>query len=225
MAEIYKAKAKVEEKMKEVVSQVKDSLSVESIRKIVGKIGSDHLFTSFASFPTKVCFETQDDDEQVILFLRQHPIVNLPWIIVSIFMLTLPSVFNFFPPYANLPTNFQFVVTLGWYLFVFGYTLAKFMGWFFNIYILTDERVVDVDFQNIFFRKISTAKTEEIQDINIQSSGSFETFFGYGSVFIQTAAEVSQFDFMYVPNPDRVGKILNQLIDLEEQEKLEGRIK
>jgi hypothetical protein len=99
------------------------------------------------------------------------------------------------------------------------------MGWFFNIYILTDERIVDVDFKNIFFRRISTAKIEEIQDVNIQSSGSFETFFGYGSLFIQTAAEVSEFDFLYVPNPDKVGKILNQLIDLEEQEKIEGRVK
>lgn len=221
MAEIYKA----QEKVKEVAGKARENLSVGAIKKMVGKMGSDNLLTSFVSFPSKTYFETQDDQEQVILFLRQHPIVNLPWIFMSILMLTLPSVFIFFPPYASLPTNFQFVVTMGWYMFVFGYTLAKFMGWFFNIYILTDERVVDVDFKNIFFRKISTAKTEEIQDINVQSSGSFETFFGYGSIFIQTAAEVSQFEFLYVPNPDKVGKILNQLIDLEEQEKIDGRVK
>lgn len=212
MAEIYSAKEKVRE-------------SVTALRKLVGRMGSDNLLTSFASFPNKMSFETQDEEEEVILFLRQHPIVNIKWIVIAILMLTLPSVFSFFPPYTTLPANFQFVVTMGWYMFVFGYTLAKFMGWFFNIYILTDERVVDIDFQNIFFRKISTAKIDEIQDVNIQSSGSFETFFGYGSVFIQTAAEVSQFEFMYVPNPDRVGKIINQMIDLEEQEKLEGRVK
>lgn len=212
MAEIYSTKEKVRE-------------SVTALRKLIGKMGSDNLLTSFASFPNKLSFETQDEEEEVILFLRQHPIVNIKWVVVAILMLTLPSIFSFFPPYTTLPANFQFVVTMGWYMFVFGYTLAKFMGWFFNIYILTDERVVDIDFQNIFFRKISTAKIEEIQDVNIQSSGSFETFFGYGSVFIQTAAEVSQFEFMYVPNPDRVGKIINQMIDQEEQEKLEGRVK
>lgn len=212
MGEIYSAREKIRE-------------SVSALRKMIGKMGNDNLLTSFASFPSKMSFETQDDDEEVILFLRQHPIVNVKWVVIAILMLTLPSVFNFFPPYANLPTNFQFVITMGWYVFVLGYALAKFMGWFFNIYILTDERVVDIDFQNIFFRKISTAKIDEIQDVNIQSSGAFETFFGYGSVFIQTAAEVSQFEFMYVPNPDRVGKIINQMIDLEEQEKLEGRVK
>jgi len=212
MAEIFKAKAKI-------------NRSIEEIRQMIGKVGRDNLLTSFASFPNKVFFETQNDAEQVILFLRQHPIVNLKWMLIAALMLVLPSVFIFFPPYALLPANYQFVVSMGWYMFVFGYTLAKFMGWFFNIYILTDERVVDVDFANIFFRKISTAKIDEIQDVNIQSSGALETFFGYGSVFIQTAAEVSQFEFLAVPNPDKVGKIINQLIDLEEQEKLEGRVK
>jgi len=212
MVEIFKAKAKI-------------NRSIEEIRQMIGKVGRDNLLTSFASFPNKVFFETQNDAEQVILFLRQHPIVNLRWMLIAALMLVLPSVFIFFPPYALLPANYQFVVSMGWYMFVFGYTLAKFMGWFFNIYILTDERVVDVDFANIFFRKISTAKIDEIQDVNIQSSGALETFFGYGSVFIQTAAEVSQFEFLAVPNPDKVGKIINQLIDLEEQEKLEGRVK
>ena len=212
MVEIFKAKAKI-------------NRSIEEIRQMIGKVGRDNLLTSFASFPNKVFFETQNDAEQVILFLRQHPIVNLRWMLIAALMLVLPSVFIFFPPYALLPANYQFVVSMGWYMFVFGYTLAKFMGWFFNIYILTDERVVDVDFANIFFRKISTAKIDEIQDVNIQSSCALETFFGYGSVFIQTAAEVSQFEFLAVPNPDKVGKIINQLIDLEEQEKLEGRVK
>lgn len=199
--------------------------SVTQLKKIVGAMGGDSLFTSFASFPKHICFQTQEDEEAIVLFMRQHFLVNLPWIVLSIFMLTLPSVFAFFPPYAALPTGMQFVVSLGWYLFVSGYTLAKLMGWFFNIYIVTDERIVDVDFKNIFFRKISTAKIEEIQDINVQSSGAFETFFGYGSVFVQTAAEVPEFEFVAIPHPDRVGKILNQLIDHEEQEKIEGRVK
>lgn len=216
MADIFNAQAS---------AQPKERLSVVQMRQLIGQKGHDSLLTSFSTFPVKVCFETQEDTEAVILFLRQHPIVTVPWIILSIFMLTLPSVFIFFPPYANLPGNYQIIVNLGWYLFVLGYTLSRFMSWFFNIYIVTDERVVDVDFENILFRKVSTAKIDEIQDVNITSSGALETFFGYGNVFIQTAAEVSEFDFLAVPKPDQVGKILNQLIDQEEQEQIEGRAK
>lgn len=203
----------------------KERLSITQLKQAVGKVGGQHLFTSFVTFPPSVCFEIQDEGENVVVFLRQHPIVNVPWILLVVLMLTLPSVFGLFPPYMMLPAGFQFVVNMGWFLFVGGFGLAKFMGWFFNIYIITDERIVDVDFANIFFRKVSTAKIEEIQDVNITSKGALETFFGYGSVFIQTAAETPEFEFLSVPKPDLIGKILNRMIDLEEQEKIEGRVK
>lgn len=203
----------------------KESLSIESLRKMVGGIGRESFFTSLASFPKKVCFDVQNDEEVVVLFMRQHPIVNLPWIILTIFLLTLPSVFIFFPPYAALPGTFQMVMNLTYYLFVAGWILGNFMTWFYNIYILTDERIVDVDFVNLFYRVVSTAKIEEIQDVNIVSSGMMEVFFNMGSVFIQTAAEVPEFVFERVPHPDKIGKLINQMIDEEEQEKLEGRVK
>lgn len=213
MAEIFNAKKK------------KERLSVTQMRKLIGKNGNDGLFTSFSTFPENVCFQTQEEGEEVILFFRQHPIVTVSWIVLTMFMLTLPSVFAFFPPFATLPANYQIVITLGWYMFTIGFALAKFMAWFFNVYIVTDERIVDVDFQNIFFRKISTAKIDEIQDVNITSSGAFETFFGYGNIFIQTASAVSEFEFIAIPRPDEIGKFLNQLIDQEEQEQIEGRVK
>lgn len=229
MAEIYTAKAKDPSTMASMtmggVEKIQERKSVAEMRKLVGKRGSDTLLTSYTTFPEKVYFETQDDEEEVILFLRQYPIILVPAAIISIFLLTIPSVFIFFPPFVALPLSYQLVVSMGWYLFVFGYALSKFMGWFYNIYIVTDERVVDVDFVSILFRKISVAKIDEIQDVNITASGTFETLFGYGNVFIQTAAEVSEFDFMAVPKPDQVGKIINQLIDQEEKEKIEGRAK
>lgn len=221
MVDIYNAK----DIKHEVVAGSKERKSVVEMRKLIGSRGSDCLLTSYSTFPSKVGFETQDDQESVIMFLRQHPIVMFKPAFISIFLLTLPSVFIFFPPFASLPATYQMIVSLGWYLFVFGYALSKFMGWFYNIYIVTDERIVDVDFVNILFRKISVAKIEEIQDVSITASGTFETLFGYGNVFIQTAAEVSEFDFLAIPKPDQVGKIINQLIDQEEQEKIEGRVK
>ncbi len=99
------------------------------------------------------------------------------------------------------------------------------MSWFFNIFILTDERVIDVDFLNLFSRVISDAKIDHIQDVNSEMSGVWQTFFNFGTVFIQTAGEKPQFIFQNIPQPDKVVEIINHLIDLEEQEKLEGRVK
>ena len=227
MAEVYKANPTSHKatKGRGKSKKKRERKSVTHLRKEVGKMGRDSLFTSFSSFPSQVCFETQEKGEAVVLFMRQHPVVNLPWIIMTVFLLTIPPLFEYFSPYMMLPTNYQWMMSLIFYLFVVGVMLAKSMAWFFNIYIVTDERVVDVDFVNLFYRVISTAKIEEIQDLSIIQSGVWETFFGYGKVEIQTAAEVTQFEFDRVPHPDKVGSLLNQMIDMEEQEKLEGRVK
>ena len=41
----------------------------------------------------------------------------------------------------------------------------------------------------------------------------------------KTAGEMREFDFEEVPHPDRVAKVLNELILEEEQERLEGRVR
>lgn len=214
MGEVYRAKHKRGER-----------LSVKQLKLLLGESKSEGLFSYYATFPPRTRFETQEEGEEVVLFLRQHLVVTVPWLLMVLTALVITPVFEYFPPYASLPATYQLVITLMWYLFVVGYGFARMMSWFFNIYILTDERVVDVDFTNILYRKISSAKIEEIQDVNVVSSGAFETFFNYGSVSIQTAAEVPEFEFAKVPHPDKVGTIINQLIDMEEQEKLEGRVK
>ncbi len=225
MAEIFNAKDKVKAAEIEVKHGLHERVSVKQLRTILAKTGSDGLFTCYATFPPDTHFESQELGEVVILFLRQHLITNLPWVLIVTLALSIPSVFSFFPPFAALPTNYQFVLMVMWYLFVSGYTLAKLMGWFFNIYLLTDERIVDIDFINVLFRKVSTAKIEEIQDVSIEASGTFQTLFNYGSIFIQTAAEVPEFDFVNIPKPDKVGTVISQMIDQEEQEKIEGRVK
>lgn len=228
MEEVYSSEKRTEEKHaeKEEVKPAKNErVSVKQLKTIMKRTGSDGLFSAYATFPPHTYFDTQEEGEEVVMFLRQHPIVVIPWVLACLLALAIPAGFALFPPYTVMPAAFQFVVTLMWYLFVFGYALAKFMAWFFNIYIITDERIVDIDFINVLYRQVSTAKIEEIQDVNVVASGIFPTFFNFGNVRIQTAAEIPEFEFIHIPKPDKVGATLNQMIDLEEQEKLEGRIK
>jgi len=199
--------------------------SVKQLRQVIKPLGKNSFLASFVTFPNQICFETQEDGETVVLFLRQHPVVNLGWLTLVLFLSVLPLFFTFFPPYATLPPRFQLIITLSWYLLLVGFSLAKLMSWFFNIFILTDERIIDVDFLNLFSRVISDAKIDHIQDINSEMSGVWQTFFNFGTVFIQTAGETPQFIFENIPQPDKVVEIINHLIDLEEQEKLEGRVK
>ena len=185
--------------------------------------------SSFAAYclrPLGVGFDLQHDDEPVLLMLRQHPIVNIPWILLTILLVLAPILLlPLFPILDFLPANFKFVSLVGWYTMVFGYAFEQFLIWFFNIYIVTDERVIDVDFYNLLFKKVSEAKLENIEDITTSNSGLLQSVIDFGDVRIQTAAEVPEIEFERVPHPDAVQKFLSEMLVQEEQERIEGRVR
>lgn len=180
---------------------------------------------SFAELPSRVKFETQDNDEKIVLMLRKHFITNLGWIVVSIIMFTVPPYVSQLSLFDSIPGNFMFIFILIWYLIALAYFLESFLTWFFNVYIITDERIIDIDFHNLIYKEVSDANIDKIQDVTYKMGGAIRTMFNYGDVLMQTASEVPNFEFDAVPNPQKVAKILQDLRIEEQQEAIEGRIR
>ena len=172
---------------------------------------SHRRLSSFSLYPDDVDFETKSDQEKIILLLRQHPIINVKWILITLLLLTGPTLLEVFGVFSFLPTGFPLVITLAWYLVTSAYAIESFFDWYFNVYFVTTKRVVDVDFFNLINKKVSDAEIDKIQDVSYTTGGVLRTLLNYGDVFIQTAAEVSEFKFEAVPNPEKVSKILDDL--------------
>ena len=170
-----------------------------------------HPFRSYMYCPRGVRFETQQEDEQVLLLLRRHLITNVPWIITALFLVAAPLVLPAFPIIAFLPTNFQIVAVIIWYLVTFAFIMESFLIWFFNVSIVTNKRVVDIDFVNLLYKEVSDAEIEKIEDVTYKVGGGIRTILDYGDVWVQTASEVPNFDFLAVPRPDEVVKLLQEL--------------
>ena len=117
------------------------------------------------------------------------------------------------PLINTLPGNYQFVLTLAWYLIAIAYSFEKFLGWYFDVYIITNHRVIDIDFINLLTKKFSEADLNRIQDVTSEVSGVSQTMFNYGNVLIQTAAEINEIHFEKVPHPDRIVRILQDLTE------------
>jgi len=114
------------------------------------------------------------------------------------------------------------------------YMFQNFLMWFYNVYIVTDERVVDVDFFGLLYKNINVAQLRSVEDVSYSQIGLLSSMFNYGKVVVQTASEqlsddVGQesaaFTFNAVSNPDRVVRVINQLMEQEEQEAYEGRVR
>jgi len=163
-------------------------------------------------------FETQGPDEKILFVLRAHPIVNLGWILFGAFFLLLPLLLVSLLPVLsiNLPAAVSarsiFGLVLVWYLITLGALLQAFLLWYFNIYIVTNKRIVDIDFYHLFYKQISEAPLENVQDITNREVGLLQNWFDFGDVFIQTAGETENFEFINVRDPDGVQKNLLDLV-------------
>lgn len=175
--------------------------------------------------PGKVDFMNKDPQETIILLVRRHPITNIPWILMAFILIIAPAFVSVLPFFEGFPARFQLILPIIWYMITTAFILEKFLTWFFNVNIITDERIIDVDFVNLLYRDISDADIEQIQDVTVKVGGAIRTIFNYGDVFIQTAAEVPEIVFEAIPHPDRVTKLLRELRVEEQQEKLEGRVR
>ena len=229
MPNIYRADSNTSGKSKsQVETSKKKKRSRKKLKVLTHKRHPKYkygLFASFMYYPRKVNFINKDPEEQIILILRRHFITNVSWISIAILMSLFPLLFIFFPVLDFMPHEFQIITILGWYMMVIAYVFENFLSWFFGVNIITDERVFDVDFINLVNRDITDANIDQIQDVSTSMIGAIRTLFNYGDVFIQTAAQVPKIEFVAIPNPDRVARILRELRVEEEIEKLEGRVR
>ncbi len=177
--------------------------------------------TAFAVNPKNLRFETQEETEKIILFVRQHFIINIPWIVITIFLVIAPAII--FPRLFQVlrltitpPVSYYVVGTMFWYLATFGFSLASFIKWFFNIYIVTNERIVDIDFYYLLYKKFAQAELTRIQDIQYTSGGILAAMFNYGNVRVQTAGESPNIDFDSVPHPEKVVETIREITEHKE---------
>lgn len=225
-------KTKKSKKLKKSVSDsssttAKNSAS-QSYRQKVYELIKDatkNPLSSFLARPKVFTFQSRDDNEEILLVLRRHWFTNLSWILVAIIMVIAPISLPFVPFLGFFPPHYRLVLLLFWYLITFAIAFEKFLSWYFNVCIVTEERVVDIDFYNLLYKKETEAKISMIQDITVTQGGVSQTLFNYGNVLIQTAGEIPNLEFQHVPNPGLVLKVLQQMRGEEEQETLEGRTK
>jgi membrane protein YdbS with pleckstrin-like domain len=161
--------------------------------------------------PDKAFYDGEDH------VLRQSYITNIPWIVITILMLIAPIFFDVillttkFRGEQVFEGNFVLLVTLFWYLGTFGFFLQNLLNWFFNVYIISTKKIVDVDFHGIMYKNISETTLDNVEDVTSTVVGALGMIFNIGDVFIQTAAERREFEFHRVDDPSRVRDLVADL--------------
>jgi len=163
-------------------------------------------------------FPSQKSQEKVFLLLRRHwftyfgfvfvaLIMSVPLIILIAFWISNPEYFTTWLGNVAIIGIFVYI------LFSMGVMLYGFIDYYLDVYIITNERIVNIEQNGFFKREISELHLHQIQDVSAKVNGFLPTMIHYGDVFIQTAGERENFIFKSIPNPYRVSKLI---VDLHE---------
>lgn len=180
------------------------------------------LFPAFFDTPANIRFADQEEDEHIELFLRQHGITNVGWILVAIILLGLPLVVNgffadlVFNQFITVPQNIVIAVNILWLLLVMVYVIQRFLHWYFNIYIVTNQHLVDMDLPNLLHRYTTEVQLNDVESTRAVMQGFFKSFFNYGDLIVETAAEMQNITFAKIPKPDFVKERIQDLQEVQE---------
>ncbi len=172
-------------------------------------------------------------DEDIILVIREDIIVIgfklIGFFILFLFLILFRLILNSF--FSNLGVELFYDVGLYSVLAVLILTFAyTFHNYFLSLQIVTTKRLIDIDQIGLFRREVNELAVEKIEDVTYKQNDIFSTLFGYGTVSVQTAAEVSEgtkgitggFVFENVPKPDVVQTIISNLYhENNQKEKIE----
>lgn len=172
--------------------------------------------------PPKLPFELQVN-EHVLLHCRRH------WVFLTIGMVKVALV-GLLPIVALLLlASFTFgldgrggqvvgLICLVWFVFwaIKGYfALYRYNN---DIWIVTDQRVIDSTKTNWFNHRMASADLEDVQDISTNRSGLFGTAFDYGNLLLQTAGERENFILSGIPKPAEVLTLIDVHRDAAKRE-------
>ncbi|MFQ5493134.1 MAG: hypothetical protein ACE5DX_03185 [Candidatus Dojkabacteria bacterium] len=205
--------------------------AANSIKRILPKAKSS-VVGQLDIYPAKVRFASQNPGEKIFILVRRHVFTNIGWLLRAgvIFILPIITVIaidvignmspELFPDGVNfrklMPDTLWVILGLIYYTSLVTYVFAKFLDWYFDIYLVTSERFLHMEFKILTGKFVSEAPLSNIQDVKQRVVGLFPAIFNYGDVIVTTAAERGKFSFEHVPDPTWFRDVITDLAKLVE---------
>jgi len=159
----------------------------------------------------------QQKNEHIVLELRRHWATFLPTIFLFIALALVPLAVYFF-----LTESFDIRHDLFWYpaamlfgsayyLFILVFFFAQFIDYHLDMWVVTNERIIDINQKGLFSRIVTEMHLVLIQDVTSESHGFFAHMFNYGDLHIHSSGPVQRVEFLNIPRPHEVRNALIQL--------------
>lgn len=155
-------------------------------------------------------FEDQFDDEEVLFVFRKHPIVMRRGLILGLLAVllgTVPALFK--PEYSVYFIGLGVGLVVGLLLY-----LPSFISWWFSVFIVTDQRLIQITQKGLFNRSVVDMGLGQIQMVNYQVAGLTQTMLGFGTIMMQTF--VGDLVIHEIHHPAQIQKKLLEILRLQD---------
>lgn len=123
---------------------------------------------------------------------RQHPIVMRLALVFGLFGIvlgmmplllwsTIPALLT-----NNAFYDWSFKIAVFVFLVVLAYWFYRWVGWWYSVYVVTNERIVEIKQRGFFNRRVSEFGLDKIQNVNYHIKGFQAVLFGFGDITVQT---------------------------------------
>lgn len=145
------------------------------------------------------------EGESVILYLRKHPLALIwAWRYAALLLVSGSIALIF--AWQLLP-GFSQGLRLGLVILLALVGLIvwwEFMVWYYDIFVVTNRRLIDFAKKPFIFEKRDEAQLSRVQDIRVVYSNIIGVLLNFGDVYIQTAGAKGTIRFAQVPRPKDV---------------------
>jgi len=179
---------------------------------------------SFKSIPNQL------PGEKVIKVLRRDIFNIFKKFVFLLFFIALMVLFVFFinsiMPDVTSQIYYPALLLAGsaYVLFIWLFAFFSFIDYYLDVWIITNERIINIEQEGFFSRTVSEERLFRIQDVTSEVKGVFPTIFSFGNIYIQTAGEKERFVFEQVPDADKVRELIIKLAE-SDRERVSGSLK
>lgn len=138
----------------------------------------------------KKYFDDQFDNESVLFVFRKHPVVMRKGLIYSSFAVLVGPLYVlaliYLQPNSPPSMNLFFLSIIASFVLAAVIFTPYWMSWHFSVFIVTDQRLIQITQKGFFNRSVVDMALRQIQMVNYEVAGLSETLLGFGTIMMQT---------------------------------------
>lgn len=155
--------------------------------------------------------------EHVLYTVRRHFITFVPYIFWFIVLLLVPVgiywlIGKVLPNLlvTQVGATLAILAVSVFYLSLFLFFYSYFVAFYLDMWVVTNDRLIDIRQVSLFARTISEVDLYQIQDATSEVHGFLPSLFNYGNVVLQTAGPIPKFVIYNAHKPHKLREaILN----------------